>query len=240
MELPSFLSKETNYALHDLGFLQEIIKSILVRNIIKDVHIEKAKIDENINNFCKSNKIEIDEYDEWLIKNSYSKKSMEIKLTASERIQIYSKDNFNAKVKARFLDKKNYLDKVVYSLIRVKDYYKAKELYMRISEGEADFGDIASEFSEGPESLTRGIVGPVELGSSHPLLLQKLKSLGKHELYSDIIEINNWHLILRLENHIPSKLDENMESFMQKELFEEYITSESKTILNNLFEKGLI
>ena len=240
MELPSFLSKETNYALHDLGFLKEIIKSILVRNIIEDIHIEKAKIDDNISNFCKSNKIEIDEYDEWLIKNSYSKKSMEIKLTASERIQIYSKDNFNAKVKARFLDKKNYLDKVVYSLIRVKDQFQAKELYMRISEGEADFGDIASQFSEGPESLTRGIIGPVELASAHPLLLQKLKSLGKNELSSDIIKINNWNLILRLENHIPSKLDKNMESLMQKELFEEYINSESKTLLNNLLEKGLI
>ena len=38
MELPSFLSEKTIYELHDLGFLKEIIKSIVVRNLIKETY----------------------------------------------------------------------------------------------------------------------------------------------------------------------------------------------------------
>ena len=238
MELPSFLSEKTIYELHDLGFLQEILKGILVRNLIKDVHIKKDDIDEALNKFCQSNKIDINEYEDWLLKNSYSKDSMEIKLTANERIGIYAKENFNSKVKARFLDRKNSLDKVVYSLIRIKDSFKAKELHMRVFEGEADFGDVASQFSEGPEKLSRGIVGPLPLAQAHPLIFQKLKSLKSKEISSDILVINNWHLILRLEHHLPTKLDDNIESLMQKELFEEYINSEVKTMMENLLHKN--
>ena len=237
MELPSFLSEKTIYELHDLGFLKEIIKSIVVRNLIKDVHIEKDTIDEALNRFCKSNKIEINEYEDWLKKNSYSKDNMEIKLTATERINIYASENFNSKVKARFLDRKNSLDKVVYSLIRVKDIFKAKELHMRVSEGEEDFGDVASRFSEGPEKLSRGVVGPLPLAQAHPLVFQKLKSLNSKEISSDIIQVGDWNLILRLEHHIPTKLDNDMESLMQKELFEEYINSEATTILESIFHK---
>ena len=101
MELPSFLSEKTIYELHDLGFLQEIIKGILVRNLIKEVHIKKDYIDEALNKFCQSNKIDISEYEDWLLKNSYSKDSMEIKLTASERIGIYAKKKFQLKSKSK-------------------------------------------------------------------------------------------------------------------------------------------
>ena len=108
---------------------------------------------------------------------------------------------------------------------------------MRVFEGEADFGDVASQFSEGPEKLSRGIVGPVPLAQAHPLIFQKLKSLKSKEISSDILVINNWHLILRLEHHLPTKLDDDIESLMQKELFEEYINSEVKTMMENLLHK---
>ena len=57
---------------------------------------------------------------------------------------------------------------VIYSLIRVKDFFKARELYLRIIGNEAEFGDLAAEFSEGIEKKTRGVVGPMPLGRSHP------------------------------------------------------------------------
>jgi hypothetical protein len=55
------------------------------------------------------------------------------------------------------------LDKVVYSVIRTKDMGVAQELYFRIQEGEQSFSELAREYSQGPEALTGGLTGPVEL-----------------------------------------------------------------------------
>ena len=48
-------------------------------------------------------------------------------------------------------------------LLRVKNEPLARELHLRIKEGEASFEEIAGEFSEGPERQQGGRLGPVPL-----------------------------------------------------------------------------
>ncbi len=69
--------------------------------------------------------------------------------------------NFAAKAEARFLERKNELDQVVYSLLRLENSFLARELYLQIESGESNFADLAKRYAEGPERNTNGIVGPV-------------------------------------------------------------------------------
>jgi hypothetical protein len=77
------------------------------------------------------------------------------------RIARHCEEHFSHRAEQRFLARKNQLDQVIYSLLRVEDAALARELYLRIAEGEADFAELAARYSQGPERSTRGVVGPV-------------------------------------------------------------------------------
>ncbi|MEX1324621.1 MAG: peptidylprolyl isomerase [Synechococcaceae cyanobacterium] len=141
------------------------------------------------------------------------------------RIAAHSAEHFLAKAEARFLDRKNQLDQVVYSLIRVKDGSLARELYLRIEEGEATFAELAQTYSEGPEKQSGGIVGPAPLSQAHPQLVQRLKSASAGELLAPFAVETFW-LVVRVERHQPASLDEPMRQRMAQELFDEWIQEE--------------
>ncbi|MCP9775437.1 peptidylprolyl isomerase [Cyanobium sp. WAJ14-Wanaka] len=141
------------------------------------------------------------------------------------RVRKYCDVHFEPKVEARFLDRKNSLDRVVYSLIRLNDRGMARELYLQISAGEADFAVLAAEFSEGPERQTRGIVGPVPLNQAHPNLAERLR-ITRPGVLLEPFKIEDWWLVARLESLQPAQLDSPMRQAMAEELMEEWIKAE--------------
>ena len=60
---------------------------------------------------------------------------------------------------------------MIYSLLRVKDYALARELWIRLEEDETTFAEAAREFGEGPEADRQGVIGPMPIGSLKPVLL---------------------------------------------------------------------
>ena len=96
-------------------------------------------------------------------------------LIGNVRQKTFLREQFAPKSEARFLERKNELDQVVYSLLRLKDRFLAQELYLQIESGESNFADLARTYAEGPERNTNGIVGPVSLTQAHPNLVEKLR-----------------------------------------------------------------
>jgi parvulin-like peptidyl-prolyl isomerase len=162
----------------------------------------------------------------FLTKQALSQEELAWKLTLPLRIQRHSQEHFGHKAEAHFLDRKNQLDRVVYSLLRVRDGFLARELYLRISEGEANFADLAAEFSLGKEKDTKGIVGPVPLTQAHPILAEVLRTSQSGELHQPI-RIDEWFLVVRLESFTPASLDPATEGQMARELFEQSLKSET-------------
>ena len=79
-------------------------------------------------------------------------------------------------IEDRFLECKNDLDIVIYSLLRVKDPGLAREIWISLSEGEVTFADVAAVYSDGPEAKTKGVIGPLALGRIEPLVAERLRS----------------------------------------------------------------
>lgn len=136
-----------------------------------------------------------------------------------------SQQEFAPKAEARFLARKSQLDRVVYSLLRLQDPGLARELYLRLEDGEANFADLAAEYAEGPEQATRGIVGPVPLTQAHPVLAERLRT-APPGVVLEPFRIESWWLVVRLESLSPATFDAATAARMAQELFEQWIAEQ--------------
>lgn len=146
------------------------------------------------------------------------------------RLQHLCERDFAHKAEARFLDRKGSLDRVVYSLLRLKEQGMARELYFRIADGEADFAQLAQQFSQGTERQTRGIVGPVPIEQAHPELARRLRCNPPGVLLEPFA-IEGWWLVVRVESYAPASFDEVTRIAMARELFEQWLHSEVESTL---------
>ena len=167
------------------------------------------------------------DYEDWLIKMGINEDQYLNQIGESIRIQKYCLKTFGHAIERRFLSRKDDLEQITYSLIRVKNRFLANELYLRINEKEADFGEIAAQYSIGAEKNTKGIVGPIILTKSHPSLTEVLKTSEVGELIQPFQINDNW-LIVRLESFNQSILNSEMELRMAQELFNEWLDEKTK------------
>ena len=129
---------------------------------------------------------------------------------------------FKDKLNSHYLKRKSQLDKVTYSLLRVSNQNLAMELYLRIKGSEVSFKKVAEEFSEGPEQKIKGVIGPVPLSQPHPLL-SKLLQISKPKQLWPPKKLDNWWIVVRLEEIHNTKLDDDLKSKLALELGEEYL-----------------
>jgi parvulin-like peptidyl-prolyl isomerase len=141
------------------------------------------------------------------------------------RLQRHCREHFHHRAEQRYLARKNQLDQVIYSLLRVEDGALARELYLRVAEGEADFAELATTYAKGPERATRGVVGPVPLLQAHPSLAQLLRTSRTGQLHPPL-RIDRWWLVVRLESLHSASFDEEMQQKMARELFDEWVEQE--------------
>mgnify|MGYP001546796122 FL=1 len=149
------------------------------------------------------------------------------------RLAKLARDQFGAKAEARFLQQKGRLDRVVYSLLRLDSRSQAQELYLQIAHGEADFPQLASRFSQGPERSTNGVVGPVPLNQAHPTLSDKLRAAQPGTLLEPF-RIDRWWVVARLERYAAASFDARMAEQMSMELLQEWLQQETARTLGAL------
>ena len=106
-------------------------------------------------------------------------------------------------------------DEVIYSLLRVRDAGLARELWIRLEEGETTFAEAAQQHGIGEEAQRKGVIGPMPIGLLQPELLQEiLRRLRPGEL-SAPRQLGDWHVLMRLEQLKPARFDEAMREQMQ-------------------------
>ena len=220
------LSPETLALLKRHNLVQPFVKSQILRETLQDFDINESQCGQVWEEYLSKNNLKIHENLENHLKSiGLEEHDLRWQVELPSRIRLYSSKKFWHKAEARFLTRKEQLDKVVYSLLRVKDTYLARELYLRIAGNEAGFADLASQYSEGPEAQTMGIVGPVPMSQAHPVLKERLRTTKEHEL-QEPFAIGEWWLVVRLEKYKSAQFDDQTNLQMNQELFEEWINQE--------------
>jgi len=209
---------------HEL--LRPLIERIARADAVEGEAFDPALLQQQLEEFCRQRRLQSQEdLSIELRKLGLTEADMRWKLSLHQRIQRHCDEHYRHKAEARFLQRKNDLDQVVYSLIRVKDPMLAQELYFRIAAGEATFSELASTYAEGPEKSSHGIIGPAPLSKGHPALAERLRVVPPGTLLEPFA-VADWHLVVRLEQYTPATFDEQIAAKMAAELFEEDVQAE--------------
>lgn len=217
---------------HEL--LRPLLRSRVVQEAVAAVKPDPDLCRQRLENYVRSRGITSPEaLQAHLQERGLSEADLRWQLELPLRMAQHAKECFGAKSEQRFLERKDQLDQVVYSLLRVKDPYLAQELYLRIDSGESVFSELAATHAEGHEKQTHGIVGPVSMTQAHPVLAEKLRVSPAGKLLEPF-RIEDWWLVLRLERYTPATFDEAMDQRMCGELFEQWIQEEVQAKMQRL------
>ncbi len=230
----ALIGKDTLELLRRYGLLYSLVRRQFVEKITASLTIPDELVQQALNNYCHKNQIRDESaLNNWLIENQTSKKELLHQLSLPLKISKLALDEFGIKAEARFLERKEELDQVSYRLLRVKDSGLAHELYLQLEANETDFETLATDFSEGPEQRSKGLVGPASLKKAHPKL-QKLLRTATPGVVLEPIVIEQWWVVARVEDRHEASFDDNMRQGMASELLEDWLTNETKAVVKSL------
>ncbi|MBD2105124.1 peptidylprolyl isomerase [Leptolyngbya sp. FACHB-261] len=175
----------------------------------------------------------------WLKRYGMTPSQLEALAIRSLRIEKFKQAIWGTKLESYFVHRKPQLDRVIYSLLRVKDLGIAQELYFRIQEREQAFADLAREYSQGPEAQTGGLIGPAELSTPHPSLAQMLSSGQPGQLWPPT-RLGEWFVLVRLEKLLPAQLDASMGQRLLNELYETWLQERLAQVSSGRLQNSLL
>ena len=195
-----------------------LLRRYLEEQIIDLVPIEEAWLEEAFSSFLDGRSLEA-----CLQERGWTREDLEIHLRRPEALRRFAHQRFGPGIEESFLSSKGSRDLVIYSLLRVKEYGLARELWIRLEEDETTFAEAAREFGEGPEADRQGVIGPMPIGAIQPPQLQDiLRSLKAGEM-SPPVAVGDWQLLLRLEKLTPTRLDERVRQQMLQEALDQFL-----------------
>ena len=234
IELQRVISRDGRSLLRRFNLLKPLVEQMITSEAIAGMSVspdalEKAKLE-----LLNQRGFEtMDQWSEMLADLGRSDEEVIERLERVIRRQEYIRERFAPKAEARFLERKNELDQVVYSLLRLANNFLARELYLQIESGESNFADLAKRYAEGPERNTNGIVGPVSLTQAHPALVEKLR-VAQPGVLLEPFRIADWWLVVRLERYSPATFTPEVSDRMCREMFDAWIAEETATTLSRL------
>ena len=220
------------------NLLQPLVERMVTSEAIAAVAVSEEQLEQDRLGLLRQSGYDgLEQWAELLEKLGRSEDEVLERLRQGIRRRSFMREQFAAKAEARFLERKNELDQVVYSLLRLSNRFLARELYLQIESGEANFADLAGRHAEGPERNTNGIVGPVPLTQAHPILVEKLRVAKPGDLLEPF-KVSDWWLVVRLERYSPSTFTDEVSDAMCKEMFDAWINELTASSLKRLQGDG--
>lgn len=217
--------------LKQYGILPQLVREIIIDCAISSIELSQEEVFTIYKQFYQEQQLNSDgDLQAWLSARQITRSLLDYTVTRGAKLEKFKRANWLSQLESYFMQRKAKLDRVVYSLIRVNDIGIAQELYFRIAEGEQTFQELASEYSQGTEASTGGLLGPMELATPHPALANLLATSQPGQLLPPT-RLAEWFMIVRLEKLIPAKLDEPTQQRLLNELFENWLQNQVKEVL---------
>lgn len=172
----------------------------------------------------------------WCQQQKQTPEQMTLVAVREHQLSQFQEDTWGKQIESYFLQRKSQLDQVRYALIRTKDASLAQEIYFRLNDDGESFASLASQYSEGQEAKTGGLIGPVELSVPHPTLARMLMVSQPGQLWPPT-PIGEWLVIARLEQFVPAQFDAAMRQRLLAEKFQQWLQQQiEQTPVINLTE----
>jgi parvulin-like peptidyl-prolyl isomerase len=205
------------------GLLPQLVREFLIDRAIAPITLTEEESLKGYEQFYQRQQLKTEEdLQNWMAAQGLTRDQLEYLITRDFKLEQLKHQTWEKQLESYFLQRKTLLDRVIYSLIRVKSFDLAQELYFRIQEGEQAFSDLAREYSQGAEAQTGGLIGPVELSVPHPALAKLLANSQPGQLLPPT-RLMDWVVLARLESFLPATLDDAMRQRLLNELFETWL-----------------
>ena len=233
-EIRRAFGKQGQALLARFNLLKPLVEKMIIRDVASHINVADDQLQEARLGLLQQRGYDaIEQWAELLEELGSSEDDVLERLRDAVRRRVFMRERFAPKAEARFLERKNELDQVVYSLLRLADNFLARELYLQIESGESNFADLAKRYAEGPERNTNGIVGPVSLTQAHPVLVEKLR-VAQPGVLLEPFRISDWWLVVRLERYSPATFTPEVSDRMCREMFDAWIEEQTATTLSRL------
>ena len=131
------LSPETLALLRQHNLLRPLVQCEVIKAAVGGIPVSREEEAELLEQYCKQRGLQAgEELENHLSSAGLTMEDLAWQITLEKKVVLYCQKEFLNKAEARFLAKKEQLDQVVYSLLRVRDGLLARELYLRIAENE--------------------------------------------------------------------------------------------------------
>jgi hypothetical protein len=137
-------------------------------------------------------------------------------------LNSYKQTQLGCFVRSRFLARKSQLDRVLFSIVQVRDIRLAEELYCRVTDRPQSLIQLATIYSESQTAKTGGSIGPISPLQLHPQIQHHLIGLQPKQL-SPIFQLEEHYIFLRLDRWLPVQLNPQIEQQLLDEIFEEWL-----------------
>jgi parvulin-like peptidyl-prolyl isomerase len=138
------------------------------------------------------------------------------------KIEKFKQQTWGNRLESTFLNRRTSLDRVIYSLIRHKNPELLQELFFRIQDDEKTFAEVASQYSQGVEAQTGGMIGPLLLNKLPTAIAEKLRHSLPLQVHPPF-PLEEWFVIVRLEKFVPAQFDDQTTQMLLNQLFEEFL-----------------
>jgi len=200
-----------------------LIRGVVVDAAIADCECTEAELAAQLERiYAQAQKSTSEEREAWLSSRGLTPAQMQEAAARQVRVEKFKQQTWGAKVEAYFLTRKASLDRVLYSIIRVQDAGLAQELFFRIQDNPQAFAELARQYSQGSESHTGGLIGPVPLSTPHPAIAKTLLVSKPGQLWPPT-RLAEWHVLVRLEKFFPAQLDDATRRQLIDEMFEAWV-----------------
>jgi hypothetical protein len=144
-------------------------------------------------------------------------------LIRQAQLNLALRERYAERLEPFFLECREHLERVAYSVIRLNNVGIAEELYLRLIEEEDSFESVAHHYSTGEEQHSGGRLPLIPIHQPHPHIQTALKRLSPGELHPPI-QVGEWVILLRLDHRQPAELNETTSQQLRNELFNQEVS----------------
>lgn len=210
--------------------IPQLAREVIIDRAIATIAYSEKELEQATEQFFQQQQA-ISEADRqnWLRSQGMTMEHVQQTVLRQLKIEKYKQVTWDNKLQSYFLKRKGRLDRVIYSLLRVKDAGTAQELYFRLVDDQQAFDELARAYSQGPEAETGGLLGPVTLATPHPALARMLSVSQPGQLWPPT-PLGEWFIIVRLEKFLPAQLDDAMRKQLLDELFTAWLQEQLQQV----------
>ena len=230
-KLKSAIGAEGRALLDRFNLLHPLVEQMVASEVAVNVVVSKEQLEQARLGLLQQRGYDgLEQWAELLEELERSEEEVLDRLCRGIRRRSFMRERFAAKAEARFLERKNELDQVVYSLLRLENGFLAQELYLQIEAGESDFADWPSVM---PRARTQHHRNRRLFPSPKPIRSWLRSMSGQPGVLLEPFQISEWWLVAGWALRAGPFTDEVSDQMCQ-EMFDAWIDEETDAILSQL------